>query len=242
MHFARGQLAIGLRLMEQAIAERPHHVTFRTWLGIGLIDSAQYERAIEEGNTWQRFIALWVLGRSEEATLLAQEQAASGEDVGMLVYLLIDSGREEEAVRFFQERWESVDAFALDYPPLGRGSIGTLLDLAWAFGKTGHTDDFDDAMAKSREALDRQESLGYRFPFLYLDEAIYQLMAGNRQGSLENIALAVDGGVMISAGITRVSPALRIFDGDPEFEAIQQRMFDHLNSERAELGLEPVEI
>ena len=242
MHFARGQLANGMRLMEQAIAERPHHVTFRTWLGHGLLDTAQYERATVEGNTWQRFIALWELGRTEEATLLAQEQAGSGEDIGMLVYLLIDSGQEEEAVRFFKERWDSVDAFVVDYPPLGRGDVGTLLDLAWAFGKTGRSDHFDDAMAQSREALDRQVSLGYRFPFLYLNEAIYQLMAGNRQGSLENIALAVDGGVMISAGITRVSPALRIFDGDPEFEAIQQRMIDHLNSERAELGLEPVEI
>ena len=30
------------------------------------------------------------------------------------------------------------------------------------------------------------------------------------------------------------------FDGNPHYEAIQARMIEHLNSERAELGLEPI--
>lgn len=174
--------------------------------------------------------------------MLAQERAASGEDVGQMIYLLADSGRAEEVVQFFEERWDSLDAYMADYPPLGRGGVGTLLDIAWAFGKTGHAERFDEAMAQSRKAIDQQRALGYRFPFLHIDEAVYQVMAGDPQQSLEHIALAVDEGLTISAGITRVSPALRIFEGDEEFEAIQQRMIDHLNGERAQLGLEPVEI
>ena len=242
MHYARGQYASGLRLMEQVKETNPNHATAKTWLTVGLLSTAQHERAAEEGNSWQRFISLWILGRTEEATLIAQEMAASGEDVGMMIYLLADSGRAEDAVRFFDERWDSLDAYMADYPPLGRGGVGTLLDIAWAFGKTGQTERFEEAMAQSRKAIDQQRALGYRFPFLHMDEAVYQVMAGDPQQSLQYIALAVDEGLMISAGLTRVSPALRIFDGDPEFEAIQQRMIDHLNGERAELGLEPVEI
>jgi hypothetical protein len=33
---------------------------------------------------------------------------------------------------------------------------------------------------------------------------------------------------------------MSVFEGDPEYEAIQQRAFDHLNRERTELGLEPL--
>ena len=195
-------------------------------------------------NPWQRFIALWSLGRTEEATLLAQEQAANGENVGMMILMLTDSGRARDVVQFFDERWDSVDAYVSDYPPMGRGSVGTLLDLAWAFGKVEDSNRFEQAMAHSRLALNQQVALGYQYPFLYVDEAIYQAMSGNRQRSLETLALAVDGHITIASpgGLARVSPVLKAFEGDPEFEALQQRMLDHINSQRSELGLEPVQI
>jgi TolB-like protein/Tfp pilus assembly protein PilF len=242
MHYARGQFASGLRLLEQVSEATPNNLATTSGLNAGYMMTAQFERATKQGEPWQRFISLWALGRTEEATLLAQEQAASGEDVGMLILLLVDSGQAEEVVRFFDERWDSLDAYVADYPPMGRGDVGTLLDLAWAFGHTGNSDRFDEAMARSRESIDQQKALGYRFPFLYMNEAVYHVMAGDQQQSLEYIALAVDGNIALAVRLTRISPALRIFNGDPEFEALQQRVVDHMNSERAELGLEPHEI
>ena len=244
LQFAQGNFANGLRLIEQVHEARPDVASVKGWLAGGFLDTAQFERAAEVGNPWQRFISLWALGRTEEATLLAQEQAASGETVGMIILLLTDAGRAEDVVSFFDERWDSVDAYLVDYPPLGRGGVGTLLDLAWAFGNVGDSNRFDQAMAHSRKAIDQQLALGYRYPFLYVDEAIYLVMAGDRQGSLESLAVAVDNHIAIIAdgGLARVSPALKVFEGDPEFEAIQQRMVDHVNGQRAELGLEPVEI
>ena len=242
--FAKGQYASGLRLIKQVAEARPDVASVKAWLGGGYLSTAQFELAAEMDNPWQRFIALWTLGRTEEATLLAQEQAASGETVGMMILLLAESGRAEDVVQFFDDRWDSVDAFVTEYPPMGRGGVGTLLDMAWAFGKMGDSNRFDQAMSHSREALEQQEALGYKYPFLYVDKAIYQVMSGDRQRALELLAIAVDGHISIGGdgGLARVSPVLRVFEGDPEFEAIQQRMLEHINSQRSELGLEPVEI
>jgi hypothetical protein len=41
--------------------------------------------------------------------------------------------------------------------------------------------------------------------------------------------------------IAREWLALSALEGDPRFELIQQRMLEHLNTERSALGLEPVE-
>jgi TolB-like protein/lipoprotein NlpI len=243
--FAKGQDASGLKLIKQVAEARPDVASVRNWLGGAYLSTAQFELAAEvDGNPFQQFIALWFLGRTEEATLLAQEQASSGEGVGMMILLLTDAGRARDVVQFFDERWDSVDAYVSDYPPMGRGSVGTLLDLAWAFAKVEDSNRFDQAMTHSRLALDQQIALGYKYPFLYIDEAIYQAMSGDRQRSLESLAIAVDSHITISGpgGLARVSPVLREFEGDPEFEALQQRMLDHINSQRSELGLEPVQI
>jgi len=161
--------------------------------------------------------------------------------VGSIIFLMVDAGQAEEAVRFFEERWDSLDAFVVDYPPLGRGDTSTLLDIAWAYGKVGNLDRYDEAMAHSRTALNQIRELGFKWPFIHMMEAVYLTMEGERERSLEHIAAAVEEGLIIGSGLTTISPVLRVFNGDPEFEVIQARMFEHLNRERAELGLEPVE-
>jgi hypothetical protein len=46
--------------------------------------------------------------------------------------------------------------------------------------------------------------------------------------------------LIVSNRISREYPYFRELDGTPEYEAIQQRMIEHLNRERSQLGLEPV--
>jgi len=57
---------------------------------------------------------------------------------------------------------------------------------------------------------------------------------------VEWLAQAIDGGFIASNKISREYPYFRELDGNPEYEAIQARMIDHLNRERAQLGLEPI--
>ena len=242
LHYVTGSAAKGLVLMERALEIQPDHFPNIASRGQGLLSTAQYKRLAEEGIPWQRVIALWALGRTEEATILAWEQANSGEDVTTLIGLLANSGKPEEAVRFFEDRWESLDEFEEEYPPLGSGDIGSLLDIAFAYGSVGNIERFDDAMNRSRSALDTATGLGFKNSFLTFTEAVYFTMAGERDRALVLLSSAVEEGLLVGTKFSFGWDALKVLEGDPQYEAIQARMVEHLNAERAELGLEPVTI
>ena len=75
---------------------------------------------------------------------------------------------------------------------------------------------------------------------LLLVVAAHHAMAGDPEQALSRLAEAVDGGVIVSSKISKDYPYFRDLDGNPEYEAIQARMIEHLNREREMLGLEPV--
>jgi TolB-like protein len=240
MAYARGNAAQALALIDKALELQPENSALKARRGFGLMMTSQYERLAEEGIRWQRMVALYYLGRIEEATILAWERANSGEDVGGVIGILVNTGKPEEAVQFFEERWDSLDAFEAEYPPLGSGDVGTLMDIAFAYGKIGNVEMFDQAMSRSRTALDTITDLGFKYPFLYYNEAVYFTMMGDRERALVLLSTAVDAGLLVGGKFSEGWVAMKEMDGDPEYEAIQARMFEHLNAERAELGLAPV--
>ncbi len=183
-----------------------------------------------------------MLGRSEEATMLARTLADSGEDVGTLISLLANFGKPEEAIRFFEERWPSLEAYEKDYPPLGSGDIGAMLDIAYAYGSVGNQNRFDEALvrgtlgARLRRRTGIQTTLG-----LISSMRSITRWPGTRERALALISTAVDKGSSEWRAVERLAgPALKVLEGDAEYEAIQARMFEHLNAERKELGLEPM--
>jgi TolB-like protein/Tfp pilus assembly protein PilF len=240
MAYAKGNIAQALALVDKALELQPENRSLRARRGFGLLMTSQFERLAEEGIRWQRMIALYYLGRIEEASIMAWEDANSGEDVGAVIGILVNTGKPEEAVRFFEERWDSLDEFEAEYPALGSGDVGTLMDIAFAYSSVGNAEMFDQAMSRSRAALDAITDLGFKYPFVYYDEAIYFTMMGDRDRALVFLSTAVDEGLLIGRKFSEGWVAMKVLDGDPEYEAIQARMFEHLNAERAELGLEPV--
>ncbi len=241
IHYAKGQSAKGLVMMEAALEIQPDNGPNIGLRGQGLLETAQYERLVEEGTpAWLRIEALWQLNRMEEATILAWERANSGEDVGSLIGILANSGKPEQMIQFFEDRWDSLSAFEKDHPLLG-GGVGSMLDIAYAYGSVGNQERFDDAMSRSRTALDSLSELGFKNQFLTFSNAIYYTMAGDRKTALTLISAAVDNGWLSGTKLAHGWAALKVLEGEPEFEAIQLRMVNHLNAERLELGLEPVE-
>jgi hypothetical protein len=99
---------------------------------------------------------------------------------------------------------------------------------------------FDRAMEHTRDALSEFAELGLNTPFITLHEAVYYTMAGNREMALELLSEAVNNGLQVGTKFSNGWVAMKVMEGDPEYEAIQARMIEHLNAERAELGLEPV--
>jgi len=240
IHYAKGEWAKGLILSERALEVQPDNGPNVERRGLGLLSTAQYQRLAEEGVPWQRIFALYELGRTEEATILAWEEANSGEDVTSLIALLVNTGQSEEAIKFFEERWDSLDEFEAEYPPLGSGDIGSLMDIGYAYGSVGNVEMFDDAMKRARVALDTLIELGARNPFFQYNEAVYFALVGERDKAIVLLSGAVDAGLLMGTKFSDGWVGMKVLDGDPEYEAIQARMVDHLNGERATLGLEPV--
>jgi len=240
MFYARGNAAQGLFLTEKALALQPENSALKAGRGTALLMTSQYERLAEEGIPWQRIVALYYLGRIEEASILAWELANSGEDVSAVIGILVNTGKPEEAIRFFEERWDSLEAFEAEYPLLGSGDAGTMMDIAYAYGSIGNVERFEQAMSRSRTALDAITGLGFKHRFLTYNEAVYFTMMGDRERALVLLSEAVDAGLLVGTKFSDGWVAMKVMDGDPEYEAIQARMVEHLNAERAELGLEPV--
>ena len=69
---------------------------------------------------------------------------------------------------------------------------------------------------------------------------MHYALAGDYTTALVNLSKAIDSGMITSTRISFEYPALKAMEGDPEYEAVQARMVDHLNREREKLGLEPV--
>jgi TolB-like protein len=239
IYYAMGEDATGLQLIVQALEFQPDNGPNISMRGQGLIATAQWERVVELGDDRQKITGLWELDRKEEATLLAWERANSGEDVGSLIAVLANSDNPAQAVEFFEQRWDDFDAFEKDYPLIG-GNTGSMIDLAYAYGVVGNQERFDEAMSRSRFALDTLEELGFMNPFIGLMNGVYFAMLGDREQALLLLAGAVDRGISNGLKLSDGWNGLKVLEGDPEYEAIEARMVEHLNGERAKLDLEPL--
>jgi len=234
-----GEIAKALPLAEEAVRQQPQDRVYRVQMSIGLLASHQYQRAAQEGYRWARVNAMQHLGRVEEATLLAQEWAAQGEVLNLLS-LLNDTGRSAELVGYVEARWPELESFARAFPSDGYFGYREMVEVAYAYQRAGNAARFDDAMARVRSAHDSLSAQGLSNTIFFTYEAAYNAMAGDRGQALKFLAAAIDGGEIYAANISDDLPWFKDFEGDPAYEAIQARMIEHLNRERAALGLEPI--
>jgi hypothetical protein len=62
----------------------------------------------------------------------------------------------------------------------------------------------------------------------------------DHETTLNRLARAFEGGFAVNSQLSKFWPMFAPLDGDPGYELIMNRMVEHLNSERAKLGLEPM--
>jgi len=115
-----------------------------------------------------------------------------------------------------------------------------MLDIAYVYMSVGNQQRFEDAMQRARFGLETLRELGVSNSFMPFLQAIYLTLEGDQGSAIESLGLAVDRGLTMGVKFARAWAALKPLEGTPEFEAVQQRMIDHLNSEREQLGLEPI--
>jgi len=242
IHMRRGESASAMRVIERAIELQPSNSISRFTRGFALTETQQWERLAEEGEEWQPIYALTVLGRMEEASLLAFDRAEKLADVGTLLNFLNLANRSAEAVAYLEERWPNLDAFERDFPPYGGLGHLIMLDVALAYSRTGNVERFDDAMKRLQRVNSRLISEGVTHPVFFMGEAAHQSLAGNLDSSLDFLDRAVAEGGTSRLPLVLDWPQFEPLQGNPRFEAIQTHMLERINTQRAELGLKPVSI
>jgi len=234
-----GEVADSLPIIEEAVRQYPQDRVYRIQMSRALLETYQYERVAEEGYWLVKVDALRHLGRIEEASLLAQQWAAQGE-IGPYLYLLNATGQSDVLIRYLEERWPDLGAFETDFRASGYFGYGEMIDIALAYRRAGQQAKFDDAMARVRLAHDSLAAQGLKNRIFFTNEACYFALAGKRQEALKFLAAAVDDGAVFSRRITDDLPYFADLESDPEFQAIQARMIEHVARERNKLGLEPL--
>jgi TolB-like protein len=237
--FIEGDATTGLAGMEAALQKQSTDRVYRVGVNWGRYLTHQFD--LVNDDKWSDFTvrALFNLDRPEEALIVAKERAADGV-VGPLFAFLNASGQSELLVEYFEERWPNLDAFQLDVPAGGLFGYREMADIALAYRRAGNQARFDEALTILRMTSEQTRSQGIRGGDFQMVLAAYHAMAGNPDQALGHLALAIDGGLIVSAKISKEYPYFKDLDGIPEYEAIQARMIDHLNREREKLGLEPV--
>lgn len=233
-----GQPARAVQIMETALAQQPSDFILRNIWTFGLLQTGQYEKVAAQGNPWARALAHVVLGQHEEARMGAEQLAAEG-NLFPLFYYLNHRDQSGSLIRFVEERWADLDAFEADYPHSGSGYT-LMLQIARAYAKTGNEARFADAMERVRAAHERSLEQGIRDKFFLVDDARYWAMAGDRERAIELLEESVEMGLSVGRPMAWIWQELDVLIGDPRFEAAQSRMFEHLNAERATLGLDPI--
>jgi len=237
-----GNWAESDRLLTEAVEREPLNFVDRLWLSAVALNTTQYERVAEMGTNNFKSLALDQLGRTEEAILLADQWVSSGNNPLLMLEILVPHGRFQEAIDYIESRWPSLDALEKAFPERSGLGAELLVLLAKAYSQAGNENRFNDAMRRAGAALEQQVAEGGDSWILHSSRAHFAMLGGDHDGALELLTKVVDMGGLPRIDLRGEHSNFSPLHGDPRFEAVMERMHQHLNAERAELGLEPMSI
>jgi len=238
--FEEGHVVDSLQHMQKGLERQPNDRIYKVGINAGNYRTHQYELVFDDH--WSGYIvgALFNLGRNEEALMVAQQKAANG-SVGELFFFLNASNQSGLLVEYLEGHWPDLSAFEQDVPPNFAG-YSEMADIALAYRRTGNQDRFEEAMAILDKAMQHSHSQGIRGQRFLVTLAAYHVMRDEQGQALTLLSEAIDRGLITSTKISNEFPFFLELNGNPEYEAMQTRMIEHLNRERQKLGLEPVSV
>ena len=236
-HLYAGEAALALPLAEQAYAAQPTNVVNQFALTIALFGTMQVERVLEVGVDAFRVDAADYLGRPELALEIAQEEARTGNIEPLLTHLNRQR-RSREAVAWVEERWPDLATFAADHPA-DDTTWETMAALAYAYRETGNRDRFEQALGLYGDAIQRIEEAGINNWVQQLDRVRYFTLAGEIDSALAELERSIDNGYRGWIPAAGFEPALQDLVGNPRFDALEARLVDLTDAERAAVGLPP---
>ncbi len=232
-----GRVGEGLREMEERAKLGSMSGVASGFISMGLLQTGQAERAINEGSVYWRPGALYAVGRVDEALELAYEHARSGTQQS-LFFILVREGRAKELVDYLEERWPSLGAFAAETPG-GDGGYSVMHDIAMAYRAVGNRAQADEALQLVQQRLDLLTEQGVNFIGLSYNKAAQHALLGNIDEAFAYLGEAVDAGISPPTDPYETAPEFEALFDDPRFPALRARMLASFNANREVLNLPP---
>jgi len=225
------QIEMGRELDEMSGVEK-------FFLSIGLSNTMQFERVIEEGSPFWKPYALYETGRQDEAIELAHAQASSGFP-GNLFYLLNRSDRSKEVTDYLEERWPTLTTFAAENVGNEYGYI-IMADVALAYSRLGNQDRFNEAMLFIDRHAARLDEQGIDNLYYSANRAADYALHGDADMAVEYLQQAASRGWTTAGVPADVIPALAVLTDDPRYQEIEILMLNNMNRDREIVGLPPL--
>jgi TolB-like protein len=207
-------------------------------LSIGLSDTMQYERVLEEGSPFWKPLALYEIGQRDEAMTLAHGQASSGYP-GNLFYLFNRSDRSTELTDYLEERWPTLSEFAMENPGDEYG-YAIMTEVALAYSRSGNQDRFDEAMRFIKQHATRLDEHGIDNIYLSYQRANDFALLGDADAAIAYLQDAASRGWTSQGVLGEVQPALAVLADDPRYQEIEVALLNNMNRNREIVGLPPL--
>jgi hypothetical protein len=208
------------------------------YMSTGLLGTLQFERALEEESQYIRPAAFYELGRYDEAFALAYNFATDGYPETLFA-LYNRAGRSQEVTSFLEERWPSLEAFAVENRG-GEFGYPIMAEVALAYSRTGNMNRFEEAMLFIEAQTARTLEQGVDNAFLAGNRAIQYALLGDNDAAFEQLEKAANGGFTTTGPPAEIWPALAALQEDPRFEEFESSILATVNRARAFVGLPPV--
>lgn len=192
------------------------------------------DEALKSGDAQTRYFALTFLGRKDDALDLARTELGKRPDFppirSMYLHAHFVSHDWDEVVRYYDETWDSPDAFMQSFS--AQPFTSTVPPLLEA----GHPD-AEAMLTIWRQTIDEQRNAGINVQTLDANEGAWHLANGEPDKAFLWLEEAVKKGSRDPYIL--INPTL---GNSPRANALREKIGDAINAERAKLGLKPVEM
>jgi tetratricopeptide (TPR) repeat protein len=239
-YMAMGQFALASEQLNLAVQQEELNNSVRSVYSQNLMRLMEWEELAQHRNDQLRSFGLNYLGRTEEALLLETREVAENGPSVSYFQLLVENKKHQDLIRYVESRWSDLSHFERENPEREGYGANMLGFIAQSYGLVGQEEKFDEAMALFTASLDAQIAMGIDNGYFFLSRAFHAMLSGNHDSAIALLDGAFQKGITIDPRQRKTWPVFHPLNGDQRYESTKTRMLNHLNTERAQLGLEPV--
>jgi TolB-like protein len=241
---SQGDSARAVRVLRKSYELNPQNTVNQLWYGFALDSIGEFEKMVEVGTPITAVTALDSLGRYVEAQAVLDTIpiGQSGNDANNVIIRLnaihfMLSGQYDEAVRYVEENFASLDAMLQQFERTDGSNSGYLAPLAYSYLQAGREAEFKILVDALAESVTRREVAGDKsFPSIF-NLIHLAALTGTDEEVLTQVQKFIDNnGIGVNVFDTPIFDRMR---DNAKFQELNAILVKRANQERAKLGLEP---